>query len=106
MPRPSQRFTARLAAALRREGREDAEAIAELAARVHAEGRARRPAVNGVGAFTTTRLGRFESRTRANAWAAKQEPDKRRRLVLRCDFAPGDCPSKEPITIDERRPDR
>ena len=60
----------------------------------------------GVRIFGTLRKARFESRSQANRWAEKQEPDKRLRIVQRCDFDPEDCPSRERIHISERRSDR
>ena len=60
----------------------------------------------GVRMFGTHRDARFESKTRAHAWAAQRQPDKRLRMVRRCDFDDADCPSREPIEIYERRADR
>ena len=60
----------------------------------------------GVRMFGTHRAARFESRTQAKRWAEQREPDRRMRMVMRCDFEPEDCPSREPIPIYERRDDR
>lgn len=60
----------------------------------------------GVRMFSTTRAARYESKSAAQKAAAKQQPDKRLRMVMRCDFDPEDCPSRQPIPIFERRNDR
>ena len=60
----------------------------------------------GVRIFGTLRKARFESRSQANRWAEREQPDKRLRFVQRCDFDPEDCPSRERIHIAERRSDR
>ena len=56
--------------------------------------------------FATTKQGRFETRQAAHRWAARKYPDKRQRMIVRCDFDPQDCPSKQPIDIYDRRDDR
>ena len=58
----------------------------------------------GVRMFGTVREARFESQ--AQRWAERRQPDRRLRMVLRCDFDAEDCPSREPIPIYERRDDR
>ena len=60
----------------------------------------------GIRMFGTLRKARFESRSQANRWAEREQPDKRLRFVQRCDFDPEDCPSRERIHIAERRSDR
>ena len=65
-----------------------------------------KPTRGGVRMFCTRREARFETRTPAQRWAEKQQPDPRLRMVMRCDFDPKDCPAKEPVDIAERRSDR
>ena len=49
----------------------------------------------GARSYTTTQALRFETKSAAHAAAARLEPRKAYRVVMRCDVEPADCPSKD-----------
>ena len=56
--------------------------------------------------FCTDRRYRFESKSRAHAFARQMRPDKDRRFVQACSREGADCPAPDVVPIRERRSDR